>query len=74
MDITKAAFRTHYSYFEFLTMSFGMNNAFALHTDLMICMFKPHLNWFMIVFFDDTLAPLLCDLQLYSKILCVGLD
>ena len=54
-NIPITAFRTHYGYYEFLMMSFGLSNALTAFMDLMNRVFKPFLGKFMIVFIDDIL-------------------
>ena len=55
-DVPKAAFRTHYRYYEFLVMSFGLTNALTSFMDLMNRVFQPYLDRFVIVFIDDILV------------------
>jgi hypothetical protein len=55
-DISKTTFSTRYRLYEYLVMSFGLTNAPAYFMYLMILVFMPELDKFVVVFIDDILV------------------
>ena len=54
-DIPKIAFRMRYGHFEFTMMPFGLMNSPVALMDLMLRVFQPYLDQFVVVFIDDIL-------------------
>ncbi|CAN6487285.1 unnamed protein product [Victoria cruziana] len=54
-DVSKTAFWTKYSYYEFSVLPFGLTNAPAVFMDMMHRVFREYLDRFVIVFIDDIL-------------------
>jgi len=49
----KTAFRTQYSYYEFLVLPFELTNATTFFMNLMKRVFRPYLDKFVVVFLND---------------------
>lgn len=52
----KTAFRTYYGHYEFTIILCGLINAPTVFMDFMNCVFKPFLDWFVVIFIDDMLV------------------
>ena len=54
-DIFKIAFRTRYGHYEFVVMTFGLNNALTVFMCLMNNVLHKYLDKFVVVFIDNIL-------------------
>jgi hypothetical protein len=54
-DVPKTVFSIRYRLYEYLVMSFGLTNAPAHFMYLMISVFMPKLDKFIVIFIDDIL-------------------
>ena len=51
--IPKTTFRTHYGHYKFVSISFGLKNAFTAFINLINEVLKQYLDLFLIVFIED---------------------
>ena len=54
-NITKTIFPSHYEYYEFFLIPFGLMNVPTTFMNVMNRVFHPYLDWFVVVFVDDIL-------------------
>ena len=54
-DVQKITFRSRYDHYKYVVMPFGMMNAPTIFMDYMNRIFRPWLDKFVVVFFDDIL-------------------
>ncbi|KAG8490493.1 hypothetical protein CXB51_015785 [Gossypium anomalum] len=55
-DVPKTAFHLRRGHYEFLVMPFGLMNASTVFINLMIRVFQPYFDQFVVVFIDDILV------------------